>query len=152
MNIFFSIIELTILFFLLQPPLFIQLNLQYLLLFCISIIIGIISYFFINLLFSFVGFWSSEVWAPRFIYFMISGFLAGTYFPLDILPKPLYTLSQILPFSYFLYFPLKIYLGQISFLQIYQGLFTAMVWCLILAGLTCLVWKKGLRIYTAQGK
>lgn len=83
---------------------------------------------------------------------MIESFLAGAYFPLDILPKPIFAVFQLLPFGYSLYFPLKVYLGQLSLTQIYFGLLISIVWVFGLLLIAQFVWTKGLKVYTAWGK
>ncbi len=152
MNIVLSLIELTLLFFLLRPPFFLQTNPFHLILFLLSLVLAIILYFLLNLLMGFIGFWSAEVWAPRFIFFMISSFLAGGYFPLDVLPKEVSFLFQTLPFGYLLFFPLKIYLGQLPLGEIERGFVISFIWVLLLFVLAKFIWIKGLRIYTAQGR
>lgn len=151
-NISLSIVELTILFFLLQPPLFIQTNFFYVTFCFIAAILAVILYFFFNFLLGLIGFWSPEVWAPRFIFFILLGFFAGGLFPLDILPKPIFTIFQILPFPYLLYFPLKIYLGQLKMGEIYTGLGISLIWVILMYGALRFVWARGLKIYTAYGR
>lgn len=152
MNVTFSVVELFLLFIFLHPPLFIQTNPVNLLLTLIAVLIAIFSYFLFGCLLGLIGFWSPEVWGPRFIFMVILSFFAGGYFPLDILPKALFYFLQILPFSYFLYFPLKIYLGQIPYSQIYFGFFVSIAWAGILFLLVKYVWKKGLKVYSAEGR
>jgi len=152
MNIVFSITELTILFFILRPPLFIQTDALYFSLFIIATLLALLLYFFFNFLLGMVGFWSPEVWAPRFIFFTVITFFAGGLFPLDILPQKIFTIFQFLPFSYLLYFPLKIYLGQLSLNQIFQGMAITMIWVLLMYLVVKFVWQKGLVVYTAQGR
>lgn len=152
MNVIFSVGEFVLLFLLLRPPLFIQTDLMYLSAFFVSLCIAIILYFLFNLLLGFIGFWSPEVWAPRFIFFITVSFFAGGYFPLDILPDWIFAFFQLLPFSYLLYFPLKIYLGQLSSVSIASGLLTSIAWALLLYWIARFVWKKGLQTYTAQGR
>lgn len=152
MNIFFAIIELSLIFVLLKPPIFIQKNLELIALSIVAIFIAVIIYFLFNTLIGFIGFWSPEVWAPRFIFVIIVSFFAGTYFPLDILPKPLFSIFSLTPFPYLIFFPLKIYLGNISYLQIYQGIVISLSWVLILYLFVRKVWRIGLKSYTAHGK
>lgn len=152
MNITFSIVELLILFLILKPPVFIQTNIFYLSFFLISVITAVFLYFFLNFLVSLIGFWSPEVWGPRFILIIIMSFFAGGFFPLDILPKSIFSFFQILPFSYMLFFPLKIYLGQLSFNQIIIGLFISFFWTFFLYLSVRFVWKKGLKAYSAEGR
>lgn len=152
LNIAFSLVELLILFFILRPPLFLQTNAIYLFLCLFSITLGVILYFFINFLIGLIGFWSPEVWAPRFIFMIILSFFAGGFFPLDILPKGIFFIFRITPFPYLLYFPLKVYLGQLAIFEIFIGLFMSGVWTFLMYRIVRFVWKKGLRVYSAEGR
>lgn len=152
MNIVFSIGELAIIFFLIKPPIYLQTNFAYLFAFAISIILAVILYFFINILLGLIGFWSPDVWAPRFIFWIALGFFAGEYFPLDILPQTIYQVFKLLPFSYLIYFPIKVYLGQLNYVQVLQGFAVMIFWVILFFATTQMVWKKGLKSYTAQGR
>lgn len=151
-NLFFSIGELVIFAILLRPPLFVQTDFLLIILFFISILLAVVLSFFIGSLLGLIGFWSPEVWAPRFIFFTLLTFFAGALFPLDILPQGIYQIFQLLPFSYLLYFPLKIYLGELTFTQILNGFIVTGVWIILSCFFTLSVWLKGLRMYTALGR
>lgn len=150
-NTVFSVIEIVLLLVLLKPAFIWQSNPVLLLLFTISIFNSVFLYFFISLILSFIGFWSREVWAPRFIFFIIVAFLAGTYFPLDIMPAPLYSFLEILPFTYLIFFPIKIYLGHLELIFILKGFLISCIWLLVLYILSQKIWHKGLKAYTAEG-
>lgn len=151
-DIIFSVAELAILFLLLRPPFFVQTDRLYLLLFAVSLLFSLLLYFSFNLLLGFVGFWSSEIWAPRFLFYTVITFFAGGYFPLDILPQPFFNLFHILPFGNLLYFPVKIYLGQLPIQEVVSGLFVSGFWVVCFYVITSYVWKRGLRVYTAYGR
>lgn len=152
MNILFSLIELTILFLILNPPLFVQTEVLYLLLTCMAICLAVIMYFFFSFLLGLLGFWSPEVWAPRFIFVILLNFFSGGLFPLDILPKAIFSAFSLLPFPYLLYFPIKIYLGQLSLSEILMGATISSIWTVILYVLVLHVWRRGLLVYTAHGR
>ncbi|MBI5044974.1 MAG: ABC-2 family transporter protein [Candidatus Levybacteria bacterium] len=152
MNIIFSICELTVFFFLLHPPFIFQHNFLLIFLFVLSLLFGLILYFFISILISFIGFWSNEGWGPRFIFYQTVGFFSGALFPLDILPKSLYSLFQFSPFTYLTYFPTKLYLGELSQKEIFQGFLLMGIWIIVMNRIAIFVWKKGLKTYTAQGR
>ena len=152
MNISFSIVELLLIFVILKPPIFIQTDPLYILLFIFSIILSLFIYFFLNFLLGLIGFWSPEIWAPRFIFITVLGFFAGSLFPLDILPKVVYEILRFLPFTYLLYFPLKIYLGQLSFSEIISGLSISLFWTFAIYFIVRFIWQKGLKNYTAYGR
>lgn len=152
MNIFFAIFEFAILFLLLKPPLFVQTDPIYLALTLLAIILATLLYFFFGSLLGMIGFWSPEIWAPRFLSYILVFFFAGGLFPLDIFPKAVYEVIRLLPFSYLLYFPLKIYLGQLSINEIIFGLLTSLTWILVFFLTVQFIWKKGLKRFGAEGR
>jgi len=152
MNTSLAFLELIVLFFLLKPPLMFQTDPLILLLTMSTISIATVMYFFFNLLLGSIGFWSPEVWGPRFIFMILLTFFSGGLFPLDLLPTWLYGIFQFLPFPYLLYFPTKLYLGQLSQPEIVNGLIISLMWLVGLYVIVQLVWNKGLRNFTAQGR
>lgn len=152
MNIFFATIEIALILFFFHPKVFIQTDPSYLFLSVITITIATILYFFFNFLLGAIGFWSPEVWAPRFIFSILLSFFSGGLFPLDILPKGIFDVFQFLPFTYLLYFPVKVYLGQISTSEVVHGIFVGLFWLLAIYIFTKLIWNKGLKNYSAQGR
>jgi len=152
MNVFFSIAEVIILFLVFKPPVFLQTNLYHLLFFIIALILAILLSFFFNVVLGFFAFWIPEVWGLRFIFNIILSFFAGVYFPIDILPKAIANTFGLLPFQYILYFPLKIYLGQLTGMEILRGIIISFSWLIILYLFANFLWKKGLEAYTAYGR
>lgn len=151
-NIFFSIIELTIIIFIFRPPLYLQTNPLYLAFTLLAAVLAMLLYFYFGFLLGLMGFWSNEIWGPRFIFFIIINFFAGAMFPLDALPKQVVNVLQLLPFPYLLYFPLKIYLGKITFPLILEGLLICSLWMAGLYFICKFIWLKGLKLYGAQGR
>lgn len=152
LNLSFCVVEIALMIIILKPEIFLQTNPVTLLLALCAMVMGMILYFFFSLTLGFVGFWAPDVWAPRFISFVVTEFFAGGLFPIDILPTPLFILSQSLPFSYFIYFPLKVYLGQLTAPMILQGFTIGLAWMFGFWFIAQVVWKRGLRVYTAQGR
>ncbi len=152
MNILFCIAEFSLFILILRPNIFLQTNPMYLGLFAIALSLGIVLHFFIGCLMSMIGFWSPEVWAPRFIFYTLVSFFAGSLFPLDILPEPLFNFLKLLPFTYLQYFPLKIYLGQLNIDEILIGFGITLIWMFIAYMTLKFVWQRGLKMYTAVGR
>lgn len=152
LNLFFSFGEITIFFLLFRPEIgSFDIATERLILFFVSIFLAVILYFFISLNLGFIGFWSRDVWAPRFLFMVLVWLLAGNYFPLDILPPIIYKILILLPFAYLIYFPVKILIGGISIFEIYNGLGILFIWTIIFYFVARFVWHKGLKVYTAQG-
>lgn len=152
MNVVFGILEVTFLYLVFRPPLAIQTDPFYLLTFLLAVVIGMFNYFFISIALGLIGFWSNDIWAPRFIFYSLMIFFSGGIFPLDLLPEPIYLFFQALPFPYLLYFPVKVYLGQMSVQEVFIGLLIGIVWVGILYKLVNYVWSLGLKAYTAYGR
>lgn len=152
MNIAFSIVELFFLYIVLHPPIFIQANIIVILLMILSVFFAVILQFLIGCLLGMIGFFSPEVWAPRFIYYILLTFLAGSLFPMDIFSGMFRSILELLPFQYLLYFPLKIYLGQMKISGILQGISIMTLWIFLLGLLLKYFWKKGLKEYSAVGR
>lgn len=152
LNFVFALGEMAIIIALLKPPIVVQSSPVILLLFAGAVGIGMVLYFYFSLLLGFLGFWTPDVWGPRFISIIVMEFFTGAMFPLDILPQPLYAISKLLPFSYLLYFPLSVYTGKLSTADMIAGFCISMVWIGIFMYGVKYVWKRGLQEYTAEGK
>ena len=152
MNLAFCVVEFSLLVLILRPELYVQINPFYLGLVFIAVIMAVLLQFYISCLISMMGFWSPEAWAPRFIFYVLLSFFTGSVFPLDILPEPIYNFLMVLPFAYLQYFPLKIYLGQMSFMEIAQGFGILIAWTVVFYFVLMKVWKLGLKNYAASGR
>lgn len=152
LNIGFCFLEVGLIVYLFKPPFFIQTNPLQILVFIASSFLAILLYFFINFLISLVGFWTPEVWAPRFIFTILMNFFSGGVVPLDVLPPPIYELFQLTPFPYLLFNPINIYLGRASLLGSFASLVIVLFWIVIFYLIAQFIWQKGLRVYTAPGR
>lgn len=152
LNFGFTLIETGVLLFLLKPPFFIQTNSFLILLTLITIFFSVSIYFFISFILGCIGFWTTEVWAIRFIFLILLDYLSGNFFPIDILPEALKNFLMLTPFPYLYYFPTKIYLGDVAVESLIKGLLISGIWFGILYWLTTITWKRGLKVYTADGR
>lgn len=150
-NILFFIIEISILIFLLKPPIIIQKEILSLVLFLLAIAGGLIIYFCINFIISLTAFWVENSWGPIFLMSILLESLGGGLFPIDILPKQLFNVLMLTPFPYLIYFPAKLYLGGMSFSEITFGFSIIFIWVLVLILLTRFVLNAGFRHFTAVG-
>ncbi|MCX6705947.1 MAG: ABC-2 family transporter protein [Candidatus Woesebacteria bacterium] len=154
LNLSFSVVEITILFVILRPHLFLQTNLLILFAVFVFLILAVILFFCLLFITNMSAFWMPENgWAAQFLFIaIITDFLSGGVFPLDILP---YTFQKVLystPFPYLLFFPLQVYLGKIAGLEIIRGLVTSFAWVFILFMSVRFIWAKGLKRYSAEGR
>ncbi len=148
LNVFFAIFEIGILVIYFKVSLVIPKNILLAFLFLLN---GTFISFFLSLMLSFLGFWTTEVWAPRFLFFMIVAFLSGAYFPLDLFPGPIYHLLLLTPFPYLYYLPTKILLGQVDSIIVLEGAM-ATVWVFLSYKLTRLMWDRGNKSFSFWGR
>lgn len=152
LNVGFVILELGILYLLFKPDIVITGNITILSLTILTSILGIILYFYLSFLISLAAFWMAEVWGIRFLTIITLEFLAGGFFPLDILPESVFRILQFTPFPYLLFFPAKIYLGQLGGSGIIFGVTILLFWIIFLFVATQFLWLKGLRGYSGEGR
>lgn len=145
-NLSFMIIELPLIYAIFHPPIFLQTNPLFILLAACSIILAILIYFYINIIFGSLAFWTRDVWAPRFLLMTIMEFATGAMFPLDMLPDFWQKIVLMTPFPYLLYVPIKIYLGNT------YSLIPQILWVVVLALVTKIIWQKGILRYEAEGR
>ncbi len=151
-NFIFTVVEFVFLLNIFQPPIFFQTNFNIVVFSIIGFLGSIVIYFYISILLGFIGFWSAEIWGIRFIFMVLLDFFAGTLFPIDILPAIVTKILLFTPFPYMFYFPIKIYLGRLSLNEIILGFGVLCTWIFLLKSLVMIVWNKGLRIYSAEGR
>ncbi len=152
LNLLFAAAELTLLFILLRPPLVLPPVVPVVLLILVVLPFSTFLYYLINYLFGLLGFWTPEVWAPRFLLFVILQFVAGSLFPLDVLPQSIQKIVSWTPFPYLIFFPTQLYLGKLTEPQIITGTIAALFWIGILTFIVKITWIKGLKNYGAEGR
>ena len=98
-----------------------------------------------------VGFWLLEVTSLLYIVNTLNYFVSGHMFPLDLLPKPWANILKMLPFQYMAYFPAAVFLGKVEGEALWQGLVTEAAWALGLMVSARILFRLGLRRYSAFG-
>jgi len=102
--------------------------------------------------FGLLTFWFLEIQSFIMLSYAVETLLAGQVFPLDLLPQPIYQISQYLPYFYQMYFPVAIFTGRINDpAAAVRGLGLQFIWVILLLLLSRLLWMRGLRRHTAVG-
>jgi len=154
LNLIFAAFEFFILYIILKPPFFFQSSPVALLAFLVSIVLAIFIYFFLLFIISSIPFWAPELgWGSHFLVtlVMVEAF-SGALFPINILPNILQSIILITPFPYLIYFPVQVYLGNITGMALLGGMMVAVAWTGVLWFALNFVWKKGLKVYQAFGR
>jgi len=152
LNTLFVVGELFLIVKIFKIPFYLPKDWQYFLLFLISCLLSILLYFLIDFWISMLAFWVDNVWAPRWLLGIIFlEFMSGSLFPLDVLPGYFLKVISLTPFPYIIFFPLKIYLGQVEINQAVSILLIMAFWLILFIPVVSFFWKKGLKVYTAYG-
>lgn len=154
LNAIFATFEIIILFFILQPPFFIQTNPLNILGFLVSIVLAIFIYFYLLFIVNSVAFWIPEAgWGAQFLITVVATeYLSGAIFPLDVFPTAIQKVLYLTPFPYTIFYPLQIYLGKITGVDMFKGLLISFIWLIILIYFFKFIWNKGIKAYQAYGR
>lgn len=150
-NVLFYIFEVLLIILLLKPKVIIQTNIYILATVLLALIGGLVIYFCINLIISLTAFWLDNSWGPLFLMSILLESLGGGLFPIDILPKQMFDILMLTPFPYLIYFPAKIYLGNMNSQQILLGFSVVSVWIILLVLAVKIVLNAGFRHFSAAG-
>ncbi|MFA9288530.1 MAG: ABC transporter permease [Weeksellaceae bacterium] len=150
-NVTSSLIETTLLLLLLKPALVAPESAFVVVVAAVHLLLGMVMAFLISFCLSMIAFWSAEVWAPRFIYFVLVTMLAGNYFPLNILPAPIYSVIQLSPFPYFVFLPAQLLVQGFSNYNP-VSIVIQLFWVGILYVAASKLWQKGMREYSFYGR
>jgi viologen exporter family transport system permease protein len=85
------------------------------------------------------------------MYYFVQDLLSGVFVPLPFMPLWLLAFATWLPFSSGINVPLSLYVGRIAPADAGRQLLLQLMWVVILAAVTKLVWSKAARRVTAQG-
>ena len=146
-----ALLEILFAIWLLKIPLHIPQSSWTMLAFAASVTLALILYFLMSYAVGALAFWTAESAGPRFCFELFLEFSSGAFFPLDVLPATLRKIFELLPFSSLLYFPINVFLDRVSPALFIQGLAVQVFWIAVFAGLTRIVWLKGLKAYCAEG-
>jgi ABC-2 type transport system permease protein len=97
------------------------------------------------------SFFTTRVDALNVFYFFMLLLFSGQMAPLPFLPTSLRIIATFLPFRWMLDFPVRLMMGRLTPHEIVTGLFMQALWVGIAGTICSLVWRKGVRGYTAVG-
>jgi ABC-2 type transport system permease protein len=119
--------------------------------FIASLIMAFLLGFFLETAIGMIGFWFLEVSSLLFVYMLLSFFLSGHMFPLDMLPEPWLTVVSLLPLKYLAYFPAAVFLGKVEGQALTNGLIVQAAWVAALMVACRLMLRFGSKRYSGYG-
>jgi ABC-2 type transport system permease protein len=117
----------------------------------VSLLLGFLIGFFFEATLGMAGFWFLEVSSLLWVVNTLNFFVSGHMFPLDLLGEPWATILKMLPFQYMAYFPAAVFLGKVQSMDLVRGLLWELFWAVSFIVLTRMLYRLGLRRYSAFG-
>lgn len=126
-------------------------SLVHIVLFFINLSMATVLTFYVSYLIGLVAFFWEEIKGLFYFQVVVLQLFSGSIIPLDWYPASIGAVIKYLPFSYMVYFPIKIYLGQISADELLFNFGLMVVWIAVLHLTIKLIWRKGIKIYRGHG-
>lgn len=120
-------------------------------LFIISLLIGAALEFTMKTVFGFLGFWLTDISGLDNFKSILEYTFGGRFIPFFLFPPLVQSIAVFLPFRYLSAFPVEIISGALSQTQIMHGLVIQFGWISLLLTTAWLLWKHGLKNYSAVG-
>lgn len=144
------ILPVTILLFVLFHPTF-HLTWLHCLVLIVVLIEAYILRFMIEWTLALLAFWTTRVNVLNQLYMAVMLFLSGQLVPLTFFPPSVQTIAGVLPFRWMVSFPVELCLGDLSWSDIWSGLGIESIWVVLSVTLLFVVWRTGVRRYSAVG-
>ena len=98
-----------------------------------------------------LAFWATRADALLAVQDALVFLLAGQVAPTLLLPGVLRTAARLLPFRYMLGFPVEVLTGQLEPAEVGRGFLLQVSWLAIALTLYAVLWRRGVRRYSAVG-
>lgn len=120
-------------------------------LFLISIILGFMIAFFLDIIIGISTFWVHDNDFIRQFYSLFEIVFSGKLIPLAFFPSLFYGILIFSPTRYWISFPIEVLMGKLNSQQLVQGFMIEVVWLLVAYGVYKFLMNKGIRLYQGYG-
>ncbi len=116
-----------------------------------SVFLAFIGRFMMEWTLAMAALWTTRITAINQTYYVFFFFASGQLAPLDLMPGFIQTASFILPFRWQVAFPVELLLGRLSLQEMLFGFGMQIVWIVASYGILSLIWRAGIKQYSAVG-
>jgi ABC-2 type transport system permease protein len=117
-----------------------------------ALLLGFAVRFLVEWLLAITAFWLTRIGAIIQVYTALALFLSGQMTPLALLPAPLQALAAILPFRWMIAFPVELLIGRVTPGEALAGLAAQSIWAALSLAALHMLWRAGVRRYSAVGQ
>ncbi|HEV8021246.1 MAG TPA: ABC-2 family transporter protein [Candidatus Lustribacter sp.] len=119
--------------------------------FALSFFLAYFVGFFLNFMLNCIAFWTLEITAVQLIVTWITDLLGGQIVPLLFFPAVVQQAVFALPFAAMFSTPLLIYIGRIPPERYAEVMALQVLWIVVLAAVSTVMWRAGTRRVVVQG-
>lgn len=101
--------------------------------------------------FALFSFWVSQAETLHEIWYATWLLIGGMVAPIELFPEPVAIVAKWLPFRFMLSFPAEIVLGRLTLSDMLVGLSASALWLGLMIAVYRVVWRRGLRQFSAYG-
>jgi ABC-2 type transport system permease protein len=148
---FMVLIPVWLILALLFKPDFSGVTLQNVLLAVPAVIMGFWISFMMGATITSLAFWTTRVYSISEFFYAFHLLFSGQFVPLTLMPAFVQSLAMILPFQLRLYFPIQLILGKLTPEEIARNFGLDVVWLVITISVFNLVWRAGVKRFSAVG-
>jgi len=116
----------------------------------LAMLVAFIMRFVMQYAFAMLAFWTERANAIEDLWFTLYLFLSGYIAPLEMFPPAVREATLYTPFPYLVYVPAKLLAGQ-PVPALTTGFLVTLAWGLVFLALQQVLWRTGLRRYSAMG-
>ncbi len=113
--------------------------------------VSFLLYFYMCFCLEILAFWFDSVWSLGVMLRFVTMFFGGGMIPLAMFPDTWQSVLSYTPFPYLFSMPMRIFLGQANFSEIFKGVIVTSIWVLPIAALSYFILNRGFRRYTGVG-
>jgi len=119
--------------------------------FWVAVVLGHFVSFTISYALGLLGLYVVEVHSIYMFYYLPLIIFSGQLAPLSFFPPKVAALAMVLPFGYTLGFPAQVFIRHVTGPAIWHGFAMQLLWIAVATAGTALLWRGGLKRYTAYG-
>jgi len=116
-----------------------------------ALMLAFLMRFLVEWTLALAAFWTTRVSALNQMYFVAMLFLSGQIAPLSLFPVSIQVVAAVLPFRWMVGFPVELLMGRLEPSQALTGLAVQALWLAVGFVLLRIVWRAGVRNYSAVG-
>jgi ABC-2 type transport system permease protein len=142
---------IVVLFFALYPAAFFVPSLSTIALFLVLVVAAFLLRFLLQYTLAMLCFWTERASSLEQLNFVLYVFLGGAIAPLDFFPPAVRAIVAWTPFPSMMWLPCRVLLGGVPPAEVARAVAVLAGWCIVLFVVNRVLWRAGLRRFSAMG-